>query len=381
MEDDSTAPTAEVRAPTAPELILSPLHPAQLGAGVKFSEFAGWQMPLEFSGVVSEHMAVREAVGVFDVSHLGTTLVRGAGAVADLNRLLTNDLDRIGPGRAQYSLLCDGEGQVVDDLIVYIFSADDVLLIPNAGNASAVNEVVRAGVGPGVEVIDRQRDTAIIAVQGPFAADLLGLVGLPAGMTYLGVERSTFEGVEVVVCRTGYTGELGFEILLSGESAVGLWDRLLTAGAALGVRPCGLGARDTLRTEMGSPLHGQDLGGEIGPVEAGLSWAVGWDKPKFRGREALLAARHDPLRPRVRALLMLDRGVPRAGASVHLRPDGPEVGRLTSGTFSPVLRVGIALALLAPEIVPGDEVLVNLRGRWLAARVAPAPLVEASPRD
>lgn len=384
MDDVSTATTATTAAAipsTSPELLLSPLHDAHVGAGAKFSEFAGWKMPLEFSGVVSEHLAVRSSVGIFDVSHLGTTLVRGEGAVADLNRILTNDLDRIGPGQAQYSLVCDDEGRVIDDLIVYVFGADDALLIPNAGNAGVVNDLVRSRVGPAVQVIDSQRETAIIAVQGPAAAELMRAVGLPVVMAYLGVLRDTFEGVEVVVCRTGYTGEKGYELLLPAEVAVRLWDRLLTAGASLGVRPCGLGARDTLRTEMGYPLHGQDLGGEIGPVEAGLSWAVGWEKPEFSGREALVAGRDGSLRPRVRALVLLDRGVPRAGASVHLRPDGPQVGHLTSGTFSPVLKVGIGMALLAPEIGPGDEVVISQRGRWLTARVTPTPLVESSPRD
>ncbi len=363
------------------ELTLSPLHEVHLSAGAKFSEFAGWQMPLEFDGVVSEHMAVRTTVGIFDVSHLGTTLVRGDGAVADLNRILSNDLARIGPGQAQYTLLCDDDGEVIDDLIVYVFAADDALLIPNAGNAARVNEVVRSKVGPAVDVVDSQRETAIIAVQGPAAADLLTSIGLPAEMAYMAVTRGSFEGVEVVVCRTGYTGEKGFEVLVPGGVAVRLWDRLLTAGAALGVRPCGLGARDTLRTEMGYPLPGQDLGGEIGPVEAGLGWAVGWQNPEFLGREALLPRREDRLRPRVRSLVLLDRGVARAGATVHVRPDGPQVGRLTSGTFSPVLKAGIGLALLAPDVAPGDEVVVNLRGRWLTARVTPAPLVESSPRD
>ena len=164
-DDVSPAATADSTPPTPTELLLSPLHDAHVGAGAKLSEFAGWQMPLEFSGVVSEHLAVRSAVGIFDVSHLGTTLVRGEGAVADLNRILTNDLDRIGPGQAQYSLLCDDEGRVLDDLIVYVFDADDALLIPNAGNAGVVNDLLRSRVGPAVEVIDSQRDTAIIAVQ------------------------------------------------------------------------------------------------------------------------------------------------------------------------------------------------------------------------
>jgi aminomethyltransferase len=273
--------------------------------------------------------------------------------------------------------VCDDEGRVIDDLIVYVFGADDALLIPNAGNAGVVNDLVRSRVGPAVQVIDSQRETAIIAVQGPAAAELLRAVGLPVVMAYLGVLRDTFEGVEG--CLPNRVPAKGYEVLLPADVAVRLWDRLLTAGTSLGVRPCGLGAR-TPCAKWAIRCMARILAA-IGPVEAGLSWAVGWEKPEFSGRGALIAGRDGSLRPRVRALVLLDRGVPRAGASVHLRPDGPQVGHLTSGTFSPVLKVGIGMALLAPEIGPGDEVVISQRGRWLTARVTPTPLVESSPRD
>ena len=359
----------------------SPLHVAHDQAGAKFASFAGWQMPLEYTGIVAEHNAVRTSVGIFDVSHLGTTLVRGPGAVAALNRILTNDLDRIGPGQAQYTLLCTPEGDVVDDLIAYVFGPDDVLLIPNAGNAARVNSVIAEMVGNDIEVIDAQQDTAIIAVQGPRSRELLGALGLPTDLAYMAVARSELMGVEVVVCRTGYTGELGFELLIPAADAVRVWEALLTAGGPLGVLPCGLGSRDTLRTEMGYPLHGQDLGGGIGPVAARLNWAIGWDKPEFRGREAIVQSRHSDLQPRLRGLVLLERGVPRPGVSVHLEPSGPSLGTVTSGTFSPTLKTGIALALLEAGVSDGDEVVLNVRGRMLAARVTPPPFVAGTVRD
>ncbi len=359
----------------------SPLHDIHEAAGAKFAPFGGWLMPLEYSGVRAEHLGVRTAVGLFDVSHLGTFEVKGEGALEALNGLFTNDLHRIGAGQAQYTLLCDDAGVVIDDLIVYVFADDDVVVVPNAANSDAVVAAVRAATGPGVEVRNTHTETAIIAVQGPAAADVLRDAGIATDVAYMAVERAAIAGADVVVCRTGYTGERGFELLVPAADAVAVWNRLLQAGAAYGAIPCGLGARDTLRTEMGYPLHGQDLGAAVGPVEAGLQWAVGWDKESFSGKQALLARRGSDLAPRLRGLVLEDRGVLRAGMKVHLMPEGPQVGELTSGTFSPTLGTGIGLALLDRTVVPGAEVSVDVRGRWLTARVATLPLVESHVRD
>lgn len=365
--------------PAAP--VTSPLHSAHEEAGAKFAPFGGWLMPLEYTGVVAEHTAVRTAVGLFDVSHLGTLLVRGPGVAAALNELFTNDLGRIAPGQAQYTLLCDESGRVVDDLIVYLLADDDVLIIPNAANAGYVRDAVAEVVPAGSEVVDAHRDMAIIAVQGPQSAAVLADVGVTPDLDYMSVVRSVVDGVDVIVCRTGYTGERGFELVVPSQFAVQVWNLLATAAEQHGGMPCGLGARDTLRTEMGYPLHGQDLGGEIGPVEAKLSWAVGWKKADFRGRQALMARRESDLTPRLQGLVMLDRGVPRPHMTVHLMPGGPQVGEITSGTFSPTLRTGVALALLDRTVEPGAEVVVNVRGRWLTARVSALPLVPAHARD
>ncbi|MDQ1247967.1 MAG: aminomethyltransferase [Actinomycetota bacterium] len=368
--------------------ITSPLHEAHVAAGAKFAPFGGWLMPLEYDGVVAEHTAVRTTVGLFDVSHLGTLLVRGKAVVSALNELFTNDLGRIAEGQAQYTLLCDESGRVVDDLIVYLLASpgvpsadDDVLIVPNAANAGYVADAVAEVLPAGAEVIDAHEDMAIIAVQGPSADAVLADVGLRPQVDYMAVTRGVVAGAEVIVCRTGYTGERGFELVVPSGDAVAVWNLLVTAAQTHGGVPCGLGARDTLRTEMGYPLHGQDLGGEIGPVEARLSWAVGWQKEGFRGRQALLRRRESDLTPRLQGLVMVERGVPRPGMTVHLMPGGPQVGSITSGTFSPTLRTGIALALLDRTVTAGAEVVVNVRGRWLTARVTALPLVPTHARD
>jgi aminomethyltransferase len=364
---------------------VSPLHDEHVALGAKFGPFAGWSMPLEYAdgGVVVEHRAVRGSVGIFDVSHLGTASVQGTGARDLLNRLLTNDLDRIAPGRAQYTLLCSDDGGVVDDLIVYVRSDDDLLLIPNAANSSEVLRVIADGAPEGVTVVDRHREVAIIAVQGPGSAPLMAACGLPQDLRYMAfadAELVTDDGVlPVTVCRTGYTGEHGYEVLVPAAHASVLWRLLLDRGAAFGVRACGLAARDTLRTEMGYPLHGQDLGAAITPVMAGLGWAVGWDKPAFGGREALRDERDRGPSQRLRGLVVRGRGVPRPGMGVT-DGEGAPLGTVTSGTFSPTLGTGIALALLPPSIGPGTVVAIDVRGRSVDAEVCDPPFVDASPR-
>jgi aminomethyltransferase len=300
-------------------LLRSVLHERHVALGAKFAEFGGWQMPVEYAGggVLAEHAAVRTAVGVFDVSHLGKATVRGAGAVDFLNRCLSNDLDRIGAGQAQYTLCCDAGGGVVDDLVAYRFADDDVLCVPNAANTAEVVRRLAAEAPGGISVVDRHHEYAIIAVQGPGSAALLDGLGLPSGHPYL----SFAVAGDVVVCRTGYTGEHGYELLVPVSGGAAVWDRLLAAGAQGGVLPCGLGARDTLRTEMGYPLHGQDLSAEITPVQARAGWAVGWHKPAFWGRDALLAERADGPARQLVGLETLARAVPRPGMAV-LGADG-----------------------------------------------------------
>jgi aminomethyltransferase len=357
------------------DLQKSPLYDRHVSLGAKMADFGGWDMPIQYAGVVQEHTAVREGVGVFDVSHLGKGVVRGPGALDFVNDRLTNDLRRIGPGQAQYTLCCDdATGGVVDDLIQYIRSEDEVFLIPNAANSSQVVSRLAADATPGIEVEDLHTTLAVLAIQGPESARIVAALDLPTSHDYMSFTSAEWHGKPVVVCRTGYTGELGFELLPRWEDAGDLWDAIL----ALGVTPCGLGARDTLRTEMGYPLHGQELSLEITPVQARSTWAVGWKKDRFWGRDALLSERENGPHRLMWGVEALDRGIPRAHMSV-LR-EGTAVGEVTSGTFSPTRKLGIGLALLDPSVAEGDELAVDVRGRTIPVRVVKPPFVPSHVR-
>jgi aminomethyltransferase len=360
----------------------SPLHDRHVALGAKMADFGGWHMPIEYpgGGVVREHAAVRDNVGVFDVSHLGKALVRGAGAAAYVNATLTNDLDRIEPGQAQYTMCCDPSGGVVDDLISYLRSDDEVLLVTNAAYPAEVVRRLVAQAPDGVAVTDEHESYGVIAVQGPRSDEVLQALGLPTGHTYMSFVDAEWQGGPVVVCRSGYTGERGYELMPAWDATPALWDALLETAGPLAGLPAGLGARDTLRTEMGYPLHGHELSLDITPVQARAGWAVGWKKPQFWGKEALQAEREAKRSRLLRGLLALDRGIPRAECRVMSGSleEGDEVGVTTSGTFSPSLKQGIALALLDRSVEDGDEVVVDVRGRGLRCRVVKPPFVETS---
>ena len=358
----------------------SPLHDRHVALGAKLADFGGWEMPIEYpgGGVVREHTAVREAVGIFDVSHLGKAHVRGPGAAAYVNATLTNDLGRIAAGQAQYTLCCeDSTGGVVDDLIAYLRADDDVLLVPNAANTAEVVRRLAESAPDGVDVSDEHETYAVIAVQGPRSAAVLDALGLPSDHGYMHFVDAVWRGRPVVVCRTGYTGEHGYELLPLWADAGELWDALMEAAGEYDGLPAGLGARDTLRTEMGYPLHGHELSLDISPVQARAGWAVGWSKPHFWGRAALLEERERAKAGEGRitwGLLATGRGIPRADCEVRT-PDGTVVGVTTSGTFSPTLKQGIALALLDRGVPEGDELVVDVRGRPLEVKVVKPPFV------
>jgi aminomethyltransferase len=372
----------------------SPLHDRHVALGAKLAGFGGWEMPVEYpAGTVAEHTAVRTAAGLFDVSHLGKVELTGPGSAAYVDATLTNALGRIGPGQAQYTLCCDdGTGGVVDDLIVYLHAEDRVLLVPNAANTAEVARRLAETAPAGVEVADRHEDLAVLAVQGPRADDVVSAVGLPVGHGYMSFVEAGLDGEPdlgspapagsgpVVVCRTGYTGERGYELLVPWQASPEVWDRLLEAGRRFGLVPCGLGARDTLRTEMGYPLHGQDIGPEVSPVQARLGWAVGWDKTAFWGRGVLLAERARGPARTLRGLVAVGRGIPRPGMRVLLTPDLP-VGEVTSGTFSPTLRKGVGLALVASQVTDGAEVVVDVRGRPEVFTLTRPPFVPSHVRE
>lgn len=355
-----------------------PLQEIHVELGATTGSFGGWEMPLHYAegGVVAEHTAVREAVGVFDVSHLGKVIVTGPGAAEFVNQCLTADLGRITPGRAQYTLCCAEDGGVVDDMIAYLVSAEEVFCVPNAANTAEVAARLAEAAPDGVTVTNRHDGFGVLAVQGPRSAEVLDAVGLPFTLEYMAFADVTFGGAPLRLCRTGYTGEHGYELLPPWSKTPALWRTLLAAARRLGGRPCGLAARDTLRTEMGYPLHGQDLSRSITPLQGGVSWAVGRRKPEFWGRQALLAERERGPSRRLRGLRATGRGVPRPRMRVHAA-DGSMLGETTSGTFSPTLKVGIALALLDPAVQPGATVEVDVRGRALPCEVVKTPFVES----
>jgi aminomethyltransferase len=356
----------------------TPLRARHEQLEARLAPFAGWRLPLQFSGTRAEHTAVREGVGIFDVSHLGTIWITGPDAVAVLADAFTNDPWGLTDGDSQYTLCCAEDGGVVDDLIVARLAADRVLAMPNAANNGAVRTSLEAAAeSRRAEVEDASTRWAVLAVQGPdslpLAERVLGLDVTALGWTH--VTTLEDDGHELVVSRTGYTGEPGCEIVAPAAAAAGLWDRLLDAGAT----PCGLGARDTLRLEMGYPLHGHELARERSPFEARMGWAVRLDREGSPpGAAALRAARERGPARRVWGLKGESRRPPREQMAVSR--DGEVVGVVTSGGFSPSLDVAIGLALLDDPVGPGDRVEVDLRGTPTPFEVVRPPLVDRDPR-
>jgi aminomethyltransferase len=359
----------------------SPLNDKHLALNAKMADFGGWMMPIEYpgAGVLAEHAAVRERVGLFDVSHLGKASVVGQGALDFLNQCLTNDLNKIEDGSAQYTLLCTPYGGVVDDLIAYRNSAHDFFLVPNASNTTDVVKVLKEQAPAGIEVTNLHNEFAVLAIQGPLAPQVLAQLGIKTDIDYMAFTHVSISGADVIVCRTGYTGELGYELLPKVADASRVWDAITEVIASMGGLVCGLGARDTLRTEMGYPLHGHELSLQISPVEASASWAVGWKKESFIGSDILKGQRESGATRKSFAIKSLDRGIPRAGMSVK-NSNGEIVGEITSGTFSPSLKIGIGLALLKSDIEIGQTLVIDVRGRDSQCEVVKLPFVTSHVR-
>ena len=338
-------------------------------------------MPIEYpgAGVLAEHTAVRERVGLFDVSHLGKARVVGEGALTYLNAMFTNDLNRIADSKAQYTLLCNPDGGVVDDLIAYRNSESEFFLIPNASNTTDVVRVLKENVPSGITITNLHEKFAVLALQGPQAVEVIRSLGINPTMDYMAFAHVSIAGCDVILCRTGYTGEHGYELVPQWSDASVVWDALVDAMKPFDGLICGLGARDTLRTEMGYPLHGHELSLEISPVQASAGWAIGWKKDGFRGSEVLQSQREAGTVRTLKALKSNDRGIPRAGMAVK-NADGKEIGVVTSGTFSPSLKVGIALALVDPEFAVGDSVTIDVRGRESTATISSLPFVPSHVR-
>ncbi len=355
----------------------SPIDAEHRALGARMVPFGGWEMPIQYeTGVVAEHRACREHAVVFDVSHLGSVRVQGAGARSMLQWALTNDLGRIEPGRAQYTHLLDpDDAHVVDDIIVWWVAVDDFLVMPNASNTAplvdALEGAAREHADGRCRVEDVTATRAVLAVQGPEArARVETLAPELAAVARFAVRAVSFDGAPGYVAGTGYTGEDGIELHIPADAAPAWWNKLLGAG----LRPAGLGARDTLRLEAGLPLHGHELGHGITPLQAGLGWVVRFDKGDFRGRAPLLAERARGVHRRLLGVRLDGRQVPRAGQAV--RRGDEVVGEVTSGNFSPVLGKGIALAFLPPDIEEGSAVAVDVRGRYAPATVVKPPFVE-----
>lgn len=369
-----------------------PLHPVHLALGARLVDFAGWDMPLQFSGVVAEHTAVRERVGLFDVSHLGQLMVTGAGAGRVLDAAVTANVSELEEWQARYGLVLTEEGGVIDDLFVYR-RPDGYLVVPNAANTDAVLSVLRS-VAAGSErasevdagserasevaIVDARGRSAILALQGRDARPIAD--ALVPGANDLALHRFAdmdLDGATIQVARTGYTGEYGFELFVPAADAEAVWNRLMAAGAPYGILPIGLGARDTLRLEMGYPLHGHELSVDINPVEAAMSWAVDWTKPGFRGKAAAEKVRAEGPARKLVGLAVEGAGIPRAGQEIYTAdPGGAAVGVVTSGNFSPSLKRGIALGFVAASVAaPGTMLTVDVRGKRVPVIVTRPPFV------
>ena len=342
----------------------SPLHAEHQALGAKLVPFGGWEMPLAYgAGTLAEHLACRGNAVVFDVSHLGTVRVTANDALARLQHAFTNDLGKIGPGRAQYTHLCDdADGSVLDDIIVWWVDDGRFDVMPNASNASRVVAAVGGD--------DVTATRAVLAVQGPAARERLATC-FPeaAAVGRFRVAVCDWHGAPVTVAGTGYTGEDGVELAVPATEAPALWRAVVAAG----VEPAGLGARDTLRLEAALPLHGHELGPGITPLQAGLGWVVAWAKPSFHGRAALERERTAGVARRLRGIAVPGRRPPRADCPVLV--DGAAIGAVTSGNFSPVLGHGIALAFLPPALAEGTAVTIDVRGTALPGVVAATPFV------
>jgi aminomethyltransferase len=347
-------------------LLRTPLYDRHVALGARLVPFAGWEMPVQYEGVIPEHRAVRNDAGAFDVSHMGELIVEGTGARQFLQSVLSNDVERLEPGLAQYTLLTNEQGGIVDDLIVYELGRERFLVIVNASNREADFGWLHRREPDDAEVRDVSDDYALIAVQGPRALDRLGL---PAAAAFTFAEGE-IDGVACTVNRTGYTGEEGVELLVATDAAGELWDRVLERG----VVPCGLGARDTLRLEVCYPLHGNDISPETDAISAGLGWVCALDTG-FTGADELRRIKEAGPERKLSAFVMEEAGIPRQGMPIV------EGGEVTSGSHSPMLERGIGLGYVPAELAqPETELTIDVRGRNRRARVVKKPIYSREER-
>ncbi len=355
----------------------TPLFEVHRALGARLVEFGGWEMPVQYTGIIDEHRAVRERAGMFDVSHMGEFRVEGEGALAFLQSLVPNDVSRLVLNQALYTQICRPDGGTLDDLLIYRLGQASYMVVVNAGTVDKDWEwFTRQAAGrPDVTLTNLSDATGLIAVQGPLAERILQPL-TPVSLehiAYYHCELGSVAGTECLISRTGYTGEDGFELYCAADRAMDLWNAVLTAGQPSGLLPAGLGARDTLRLEAGLCLYGHELTEDITPLEAGLAWTVKLNKDvDFIGRQALADQKRDGLRQKLVGIVLLDRGVPRAGYPI-LR-DGQTIGTLTSGTMCPTLNQPAGLGFVTPtNAEPGTEVAIEIRGKSVPARIVALP--------
>lgn len=358
----------------------TPLYNVHARLGAKIVPFAGFEMPIQYSGTVEEHRTVRQSVGIFDVSHMGEVEIRGKDALAFVQEITVNDASRLAPGRVQYSAMCYPEGGIVDDLLVYNMG-DFYMLVINASNITKDVDWMRSHLSGDVTLTNHSDEITLIAVQGPRSLETLAkLTSVDlASLPYYHFVRGSLAGAEMVISRTGYTGELGFELYLPADVALAekIWELLMESGKTFGIRPVGLAARDTLRLEMGFCLYGNDIDQSTHPLEAGLGWITKLDKGEFNGRAALLQAKERGLTRKLVGFAMQDKAFPRHGYAIHA--GGMPTGTVTSGTFSPILDRGIGMGYVGIEHAKvGSMLEIIIRDRAVPASVVPMPFVKKS---
>jgi aminomethyltransferase len=362
---------------TDEKLHRTPLYACHVAAGARIVPFAGFEMPVQYAGVVAEHQAVRSAVGLFDVSHMGEVELRGPRALEVADRIVTNDVGKASDGQAVYAAMCKPDGGIVDDLVVYRFSSERIFICVNASNRAKDVAWIRAQAGDDCEVLDRSDEFAQIAVQGPKAVELVARlteVELEPIKTYR-FATGLVAGVDTIISRTGYTGEDGFELYVPSADGAKVWDALLEHGAELGVQPAGLGARDSLRLEMKYALYGNDIDETSNPIEAGLGWIVKLDKGDFVGREALAKVKADGPSRKLIGFEMVDRGIARQHYDV-VDEAGAKIGEVTSGTKGPSVDKAIGMAWVpTARSAVGTPLSISIRGKATAARVVKTPFL------
>ncbi len=358
----------------------TPLYGEHVKAGAKLVDFGGWLMPVQYSGIMDEHHAVRNALGIFDISHMGEVIVSGPQAKPWLNQLLTNNIDRLEPGQCHYTFMLNERGGVIDDLLVYHYANGVFLLVVNASKIEEDVAWMQQHLQEGVTLEDKSDEYAGLAIQGPRSVALFdkyfdGKVSLPGRNE---IKPIRVGSIELLIARTGYTGEDGFELFLPADCAEKIWSEILEAGAEFGIKPCGLGSRDTLRLEMCYPLNGSDLSPERTPLEAGMSFFVDLQKPSFIGRDVLAAQKAEGVKSRLVPFRMLEKSPP-PRAHYPVVKEGETVAETTSGSLSPSLGVGIGMAYVPTGIARiNEEIEIDIRGRRFAAMIEKKPLYRKS---